>query len=328
MRFSCAEFKSGHIGIFTSVFSALNPVFVLLSVAVHAAVFTLLFIEAEPRPFDKAPSYVEIAPLPTPAPAPSSAPVAARGRPHPMARQTIPKAGPAGKLGLSDLGIQWKKGEGGVSLPLGEASGSDTGTQGFAYGSGGSDVLEQMRGAVTYDLIYDRLDSAVFYPSEFIDAGFEGTVRATLIFSKDGHWLKARSHMESLSRYLRVHIVRTLRQVFEEPLPSNYFHEGKELRLFCLFQFELSRKDNAMDAGPDPFKGSPSHRGTLGNHLYFYRSSSVIGQWRLGPLAGYGIVPSIGVDPEWFIDQVSHAVDRKAEEDPLKKYRDDPDWEG
>jgi hypothetical protein len=64
----------------------------------------------------------------------------------------------------------------------------------------------------------------------------------------------------------------------------------------------------------------------IGSSLYFYRAAGVLGQWKLGPIAGYGIIPSIGVDPGWFVDQVRGATSNRAEVDPLEKYRADSEW--
>ena len=221
----------------------------------------------------------------------------------------------SGRLTLSDLGIAWKNGlPGEVDLTAPDSA-----------GPGESEILNEIKGTVIYDSLYRLIDETLYYPAEFGEGEIEGVVRAQIVFSKNGTYNRKFSRVSSPSPYLRVFVLQLLRRAFSEPLPAAYRKSGNEIRISTVFFFDLTRTDNPMDAGPNAMKGHDKNR-SLGRHFAFYRSAKLIGEWKIGPLRGYGLVPSVAVDPEWFVDRATDLVSEKAKADPLKKYRDDPEY--
>jgi hypothetical protein len=224
-------------------------------------------------------------------------------------------------LTLSDLGIGRSRQE-----PAGDATEREAGTS-----DSGSSVLESLKRTVPLESLYRRLDQAVYYPKELIDADIEGRVTGKLVFNPQGEFLPTESHIISDSNYLRVYVLKAFRSALKAPLrpmPPNV----DDLVVRFTVTFELTRTDNAMDGSRNANLGRGAQKGLSGYNLALYRSSKVIGQWKLGPLSGYGIAPSVGIDPGWFVDGIEKLYDRvikqKAEIDPLELYRNDPAWKG
>jgi len=175
-----------------------------------------------------------------------------------------------------------------------------------------------------YHRIHQTIDHSLHYPPEFKDADIGGTVRASLVFSKEGVFLRKQSKVKSASRYLRVFILRLLRKSFSKP----YHKEGKPIRVDCMFDFVVTRREDPFNASPDNLLSNPARNGFIGNRLFFYRSAKVIGMWKIGPLAGYGI-GGVSLDLFWFVNKAVEGVDHlrgKMKIDPLAKYRRDPEW--
>jgi hypothetical protein len=300
---------------------------------IHAAIWIGLSYQSklqEARKEKEPIEFVEVAPLPDL--------VASKAAPKPQGTASKRNSGPSAsvpqpkqltkQLTMSDLGIEWKLGAGGVAMPkrddnVPRGKNDDYGGDGL-YGTNG-DLLAAMKGTVSYRFIYELIDHRLYYPEEFGDAGIEGIVESRIVFSKEGKYLKSQSRVKSQSRYLRVFVLRILREVLDQPLPSNYL-KGRETNLTvkCLFQFDLRRKQDPFSE--DTEAGQSARKQAIGNSLAFYRSAGVFGQWKLGPISGYGIMPAVGVDPGWFLDEIKGATSNKAPIDPLKKYRDDPEW--
>lgn len=294
--------------------------FLLISCCLHLGLLLAWVYLRAPKSAEKdLLRVVEIASLPQ-SPSSANTPKKRAGAQAP----TQPKSRRAGGLTLSDLGIQWA-GKG-VPIPAEAGNGSDKNGKGFAYGSGGNDVLGQIAGSVTYRELYERIDEVLVYPDEFVETGIEGTVSAWLIFSAQGTWLRGRSRFHASSPYLRVYIIQVLRRAFAETLPATYFKQGLELKLQCSFYFQLKRNRYEMEEPPVDAKAIPMY--ALGNRFSFVRAAGEFGQWKLGPLSGFAVAPSIGVDPGWFVDRFEDATSNKAKGDPLEKYRHDPEWAG
>jgi hypothetical protein len=244
------------------------------------------------------------------------------------------KRGRAPKLGLKDLGIGWSRGK----IPLlapGSAdpdsakatSGEPDGDPGVAEGDGiegrGGNILGQMKRTAADQVLYERIDEVLDYPDELKEAGAEGTVKAELRFDSEGNFLKKDSRLAAASRFLRVHVMRVLRRAFAERLPETYVRGG--LRVRCLFEFDLIQRDGVFSDDSHALTGIA----VRGNYLGFRRTGKRFGEWKLGPFAGdlRSIAGgALGIDPGWFVDQVTKLTSNKAAADPLQKYRDDPDW--
>jgi hypothetical protein len=283
----------------------------LISISLHLALLVgigrYLFITPRHTP---PPQYVEIL-------GSDSAPVVAR-RKGVAGGKSAAQAPLKKPLSLSDLGVDWRRREGvtlpgDVSLKPGTGKNDDYGGQG-RYGSNG-DLLNAMKGTVTFEALYERLDQHLIYPKEFVESGIEGSVKTVLVFSQQGDYEKHKSSVTSNSPYLSVLVKKLFREVFEDPLPKNYFHRRTTgLTVRCDFLFELHGKSQ------------PSISRLIGNSLSFHRTSSkMYGQWRMGPLAGVGPIPAVGISTQGLEDRIS-GVKNMPDVEPLSKWKNDPDW--
>ncbi len=208
-----------------------------------------------------------------------------------------------------------------TDLSVGSAYGPSEGPQGYGQqplgvGSGSSPILDEARGTVTFRALYQRIDQVLTYPPELSAAGFEGFVKADLALLPSGELDKKRSRVVANSPYLRVHVLRVLRRALQEKLPESWLKQTRGLLFKCVFQFEL-----VGDTG-DIAHSADSE--TSGKSLTFYRAGKPWGQWSIGPFTGYGAMPAVGVDPSWFTDELGLSHSKPV--DPLKSYREDPDW--
>ncbi len=222
-------------------------------------------------------------------------------------------------LSLSDLGIQ------GSRIWSEEAKGGAAGS-----GASGNGVLESAKDTVPLEWLYEQLDNALIYPGEFIDAGIEGSVSGVLEFDEHGNLLKGHRRIKSSSNFLKVYALRKIDEVLANPIPHKLRKEGLRVSVCDDLRASLA-PITSMELSDDANKGRAAQRGVLGYTFQFYRASKVIGQWTLGPISGYGIAPSIGISPDWFVDAFGKVVDKlkhKAEIDPLDSYRNDPRWGG
>lgn len=263
--------------------------FIALSALLHAALLWISFSPEEQKPAPL--QYLVTVPAPA-----KKATGKTKGR------------GGGGDLTLGDLGI----GKGGfASLSDGVSSGNGSSLNGTP--------LEFVSKTVIHDYLHRRLNAAIDYPQALVDEGIGGEVKARLVFSAEGVWIRGRSQITSASRYLRVHMIQILRGLFKKPLPRNYLR-GEELSVECHFLFEVARQENFLDALERDLPGNPAKKGFVGNHLSIYRSGKRLGEWKLGPVAGYALVPAIAIDPLWFVKQFEEKPD------PMRKYREDPEF--
>jgi hypothetical protein len=180
-----------------------------------------------------------------------------------------------------------------------------TGLGGLGKGGGtGSAVLDSIQKTVPLETVAESVDSALDYPTAFRERGITGTVTAEVLFDGEGRLIKRSARSDS--RYLRVHILRVLRSTLSEGLPRTYTR-GEPLRIQFRFDFVLSDKDQVTLL---PRRG-----------FHFQRIGRPFGQWEVGPLTGFWMVPAVGIDLDWFARQFE-----KEKADPLDIYRMDPDW--
>jgi hypothetical protein len=174
--------------------------------------------------------------------------------------------------------------------------------------------------APIFRCIFDRLNENFIFPTEFADAGIDGTAKTTLVFSSNGELIKSRSDVNTLSNYVKVDVWRALRQAFVQPLPHKLLTTPGELVIHAEFILQITSEGRNSPTGP-------SRQLLAGTHMIFYRSrfSSKMA-WSLGPFHGLGIVPAVAIDPGWFVDAFTKLFTKKAVVDPLQNYRDDPDW--
>jgi hypothetical protein len=148
-------------------------------------------------------------------------------------------------------------------------------------------------------------------------------------------------------------LIHQLRTLLADPIPPEIWKSNpKAFSIDATFTFDLVRpesivgatvgpqpgptadptkfSDNDSDGGMKSEKGlqtAPGVQGMYGLKFFFYRA--ILGSkldWKLGPLAGYGIMPAIGIDPSWFVDKITDAIHHRGPIDPLLKYREDIDW--
>ena len=252
-------------------------------------------------------------------------------------------------LSLKDFGVFSKRGlppSGGDTSHL-DSAGERPSTFGFE-----NQMTTQTSPILSY--LFHQIDNGIAYPSELREARFSGEVSAVLNFNDQGEWVDSVSEINAstlMSRYFRVYIFHRLRAILAEPVPGNLWKaQPQALQIEVRFIFDIVAPESvegaqvgpSFGAGADPSKFSQTdldggqrvesqliagRQGQYGRRFSFYRvhlASKL--DWKLGPLAGYGIMPAVGIDPGWFVDKVKDIWHHRAKFDPLMRYREDPDW--
>ena len=205
-------------------------------------------------------------------------------------------------LSLSDLSLS--------PLPAG---GPGNTALGFAGSNSPLGMLRAAPHTLFFDRLHDRIESALYYPEEFKENAIEGVVEAELEWRREGNENRVNYRVLSASPFLRVFVIQRLRKIFGDEHIGRAMRENETIKMRCQFHFEMVRREG---------KALASHgRGVMGNQLTFYRIAKHRGQWRLGPLQGFAIAPSVGVDVDWFVRQFE-----EEKPDPLDRYRKDPEW--
>ena len=252
-------------------------------------------------------------------------------------------------ISLRDLGVFSNRG-----LPLagGDASNADSvGERPSTFGFE-NQVTTQTSPILSY--LFHQIDNGLAFPSELREARFSGEVTAVLNFNDRGEWVDSVSEIGAstlMSRYFRVYIIHRLRALLSEPVPSNLWKaQPQVLQIEVRFIFDIVSPESVEGAqvGPsfgasaDPSKFSQTdtdggqsveskltsgRQGQYGRRFSFYRvhlASKL--DWKLGPLAGYGIMPAVGIDPGWFAEKIKDMWHHRGKIDPLLRYREDSDW--
>ena len=252
------------------------------------------------------------------------------------------------EINLKDLGVFLKGGltQNSATEPLASEGGG-----GSPYAFRGQ-LTEKASPVLNY--LYHRINHNIGYPSELYDAWLQGDITSVLRFDRQGRWIDDPSAVQAQSlgsRYLRIHVIRRLRTILAEPIPENIWKTTTQpFSVEARFVFAIIAPEGVEGAqiGPlfgataDPTKfnetdtdGGQSveaklntqNQGAYGNSFLFYHShlASKLA-WKLGPFAGYSVMPAVGVDPEWFVKTISDWIHHRTKINPLDKYRDDPDW--
>jgi hypothetical protein len=198
--------------------------------------------------------------------------------------------------------------------------------------------------------VFHHVDQFVAFPQEFKDAGISGEVSGKINFDAQGKWVPSPADFHG-NPYLRIYILQRLRNSFADSIPEKIWNaDPHPLTVDVHFIFEVVAPETVVGAqtGPqfapsaDPTKFNTTDmdggqsierqviakkQGMYGRKFQFYRVflSSPL-DWKFGPFAGYGIMPTVGIDPGWFVDTVKNIIHPKVKIDPLDHYRDDPDW--
>jgi hypothetical protein len=225
----------------------------------------------------------------------------ARARPH---------------LDLSKLGVS-------PFVPGSEFSreGADGDSTGEALGAGGG--FTSGKEDLLHREIYDRIDHFLTYPHEFKEKGFTGTVKAKLYIDSEGNYLRERSVFTGDNPYLRVHVIRVIRQALLEAIDKKLLAGRKSLTVDCTFRFAFRAAHNLLF--------SASRRYSLNDGLIFYREDLLEKRYESAPSTAFGRTTQgsfLRADffSMSFEDFGALFSKKKAKAEPLDVYRDDPDW--
>jgi hypothetical protein len=198
--------------------------------------------------------------------------------------------------------------------------------------------------------LFHRIDGSFAYPQDLKNARISGEVTAKLSFNEHGKWVDSAFEIKGNS-FLRVYLIHRLRECLSDGLPENIWKAYPHaISVDAQFIFDIVAPERvtgaqagpqfAPSANPSKFNtvdtdGGQSvekqlistKQGIYGSRFQFYRVylSSPL-EWKFGPLSGYGIAPTVGIDPSWVVDKVGDFFHPKVKIDPLEHYRDDPDW--
>lgn len=198
--------------------------------------------------------------------------------------------------------------------------------------------------------LFWKINGAFGYPQDLRNAHLSGVVTAKLNFDEHGNWIDSVSEIKG-DNYFRVYLIHQLRECLKEGIPKDLWKtDPHPLTIDAQFTFDIVAPESVQGAqvGPqyaasaDPTKFSTvdmdggqsiesqviaTRQGMYGRKFQFYRVhlSSPL-DWKFGPFSGYGIAPTVGIDPGWIVDKIGNLIHPKARIDPLEHYRDDPDW--
>ncbi|MGZ3698078.1 MAG: hypothetical protein ACXWP5_08085 [Bdellovibrionota bacterium] len=241
----------------------------------------------------------------------SAKPAPSRGGGGGGKRRATPRTAPR-EIRLSDLGI-------GFDLARKSAPAPGVKTIVPKEELGNVDKYFAGRSNQLYQEIHARVDNELVYPKEFKDAFIDGSVKATLVFSKEGLLIRERSKFESSNPFLDVLVKRTLRRALESPLTAGAREaiSGYETSVECFFRFAIMEGDDEEVRKERNFVSA--------GHISFFRlfQHSKL-QWKAGPIEALG--PLAGINPDWFVDKYNELIRGHAKIDPLDKWRDDPEW--
>jgi hypothetical protein len=217
---------------------------------------------------------------------------------------------------LKDLGVKygWQVPTAEKSNPGGAASESDHGS------ANDVDIVKEGKESPLFKYVRDQVENNLYYPAELKQKFIEGTVSGVVVFSK-GEFIEEQTRLQSSSSYLKVAVMRALRQAFRDSLPEKYWKlaADSEGRLEVQSQFIFSIVEHDEDEKAETLQA------VSGRTVAFYRTyvHSAL-QWKLGPLSGLG--PLVSLDVLWIPEKIAGLFSKKAEIDPLDSYRDDPAW--
>jgi hypothetical protein len=292
--------KNAHVGYFRR--RIIGPLTLVVSLTLHFAIFLELSSREESRIFsteERPLKEFEISEIPE-----IAAPVQPVG---PSSTKTNGKS--ASHLSMNEL------------MPNLTSEPAETSAPAQSDAKKTSQILSDASRASTNRFVYEAIDNALDYPTEFIDRKFQGTVEATIRFSPQGEFLKNESEFKSNSRFLRLLVIKALRRAFDSPLPLAQRLQNQRASIKATFNFEISH-----DEDKSRFTKKVSH--SVGR-LVFERVHHISGPFQLeralfaeqtgqtGPMAS--------VDLLWLADNIGDVLSGK-KVDPLQKYRDDPDF--
>ncbi len=214
--------------------------------------------------------------------------------------------------------------------------------------------LNEDRSPIT-TYIFSKVSGAISYPAEFKAADISGEVTGVLRFDSQGNWVDRPEEFRSsnlMGRYLRMYILRQLRSVFAESIPERIWQTvpPQAIAIDARFLFSILAAESIGGARMGPqfgYRENPSafseydptgnqsveqgigrpYSRVIGKKIVVYRVHlNPRLAWKIGPLAGYGAMPAVGVDPGWFVDRVRGLFRERVKIDPLEKWRLYPDW--
>ena len=186
--------------------------------------------------------------------------------------------------------------------------------------SGGGALGASDRNISLYQYLFHTIDQFTGYPAELKYAGITGRVLVKLYIDARGEFRRELSEVRATSPYLKVAVIRGIKSSLAQGLPASLRKNvDHPFSVQCEFTYEQVEHD-------DP-EAAQQHQLISAKALAFYRyfPKSKL-EWQLGPLSGFGIIPSIAFNPLWFVAKISDALSKKAKIDPLEHYRDDPEW--
>lgn len=256
-------------------------------------------------------------------------------------------------LSLKDLGV-YAKGNLSQPRPGGASAAKSDGQEEDGSSYGFEDLTGNARASPVLSYVFRRIDGGIAFPQDLYSIA--GEVTARLRFDEQGRWIDSVTDIREagsvdLSRYFRVYLIHRLRALLADPIPADILRsEPHAFTVTARFVFERVAPESvegARKGPPPPAPGDPSQfsevdtdggqsvirqlgvgrQGMYGHRFFYYRAhlASPL-DWKLGPLVGYGLSPSIGIDPDWFVRKIGNLIHHRDDVDPLQKYREDPDW--
>ncbi len=212
------------------------------------------------------------------------------------------KAGSQTKISLSNLIPKI-----GMKLLIGQSSGVQVNTGPLvSFGKDSGDLGKLVEASFFQDL-YKKIDEKLVYPSILVERRLQGTVNVSLLITPEGSidWSSVR--INGGSKYLRLYIVRVLREVFLVPLDKRILRKAHlPIQVDLSMKFSISENSKGTNAELENY--------IMGQVLTFSRiGHRSVMEWKLGPLRGMFPIPHASVDILGTVDEVVNG-------DPLVRY--------
>lgn len=195
----------------------------------------------------------------------------------------------------------------GMKLLLGQSSGVQATTGPLvSFGKNSGDLKKLVEASFFQDL-YKKIDEKLVYPSILVERRLQGTVNVSLLITQEGSidWSSAR--INGGSKYLRLYVLRVLREVFLVPLDKRILRKAHlPIQIDLSMKFSISENSKGINAELENY--------IMGQVLTFSRiGHRSVMEWKLGPLRGIFPIPYASVDILGTVDEVVNG-------DPLVRY--------
>lgn len=186
------------------------------------------------------------------------------------------------------------------------------GSEGQTAWGGKGDYMSETEYQAQYLRVMEAIKGMLSFPAALGQRDMQGVVNARLVFDGDSHCDWSRSWIKGANRYLSFYSLGVLKKACTlEAVQRQNFKRGQYLDIS--FSFLITE-------GVHSTEEQESLDRVLGNVILFRRTFAKSNlQYQLGPLRGIWIVPSVQIDPMWFVEKWDQYMNGR---DPLREFQE------